>query len=334
MDRHLALCHNRPLILLDEECNNLQLPMNEVSWQTGVFRRNGDRWQRSMHIESRQHMRAQSLTQQPFEGGSFFDLFLPLMKITGDVISLDTLRSLGDQSCETGQAEILENLESYQLNLANLISSSALQNLDSEAMGQITDEEMFQHCPAETQLPIAYSSYLVQVIHILLIGKWGWPSLVEEKDFLASSIFESTKPHILEAAFWLQQILHQDPETRLMPYFFGTQLLQGSFPVLLIIERLQRDSGEEILMACEVMIRAIESCLVTQDEYVLRVFRRLLHGAVSQARGRPLGASEVRCRRKTISMLFLWVRRGSSQQPGDSVECYTQILSKQVDISA
>ena len=334
MDRHLALCYNRPLVLLDEECKNLQLPMNEISWQTGAFHRNDSHWQDPMHIESKQRKRGQTLTRQPFEGGSFFELFLPLMKITGDIVSLDTVLPLGNKSCEAAQAEILENLESYQLHLATFMSSSALENLDTEVMSQITDEEIFQHCPAEMQLPIAYSSYLIQVLHILLIGKWDWPTLVDEKDFLTSPTFESTKPHILEAAFWLQQILHLDPETRFMPYFFGTQLLQGSFPVLLIIERLQRDSGREILSACKVMIRTIESCLVTRDEYVLRVFRRLLHGAVSQARGRPLSASEVRCRRKAISMLFLWVRRGSSQQLGGPLEYPNQMSSKRGDISA
>jgi hypothetical protein len=32
MDRHLALCYNRPLALLDAECDDLLLPLEESPW--------------------------------------------------------------------------------------------------------------------------------------------------------------------------------------------------------------------------------------------------------------------------------------------------------------
>lgn len=37
VDRHLALCYNRPLHFLDTECHSLKLPMDEISWQQGRF---------------------------------------------------------------------------------------------------------------------------------------------------------------------------------------------------------------------------------------------------------------------------------------------------------
>ena len=37
MDRHLALCYNRPLALLDRECEGLLQPMDDTPWQSGRF---------------------------------------------------------------------------------------------------------------------------------------------------------------------------------------------------------------------------------------------------------------------------------------------------------
>jgi hypothetical protein len=37
VDRHLALCYNRPLFLLDIECDGLLQPMNDTLWQAGEF---------------------------------------------------------------------------------------------------------------------------------------------------------------------------------------------------------------------------------------------------------------------------------------------------------
>jgi hypothetical protein len=37
VDRHLALCYNRPLFLLDIECDGLLQPMDDTLWQAGEF---------------------------------------------------------------------------------------------------------------------------------------------------------------------------------------------------------------------------------------------------------------------------------------------------------
>ncbi|APA12881.1 hypothetical protein sscle_10g076510 [Sclerotinia sclerotiorum 1980 UF-70] len=37
VDRHLALCYNRPLFLLDIECDGLFQPMDDILWQAGEF---------------------------------------------------------------------------------------------------------------------------------------------------------------------------------------------------------------------------------------------------------------------------------------------------------
>jgi hypothetical protein len=150
------------------------------------------------------------------------------------------------------------------------------------------------------------------VLHILLVGKWDPVSLIEDKDFWTSSpAFASTISHALDAADSVAQILRFDPDISFMPYFFGIQLLQGSFLLLLIVERLQKEAGEGILNACDVMIRATESCVVTLNTEYQRNFRQVMRSAVAQARGRPVNHNEIRHRRKAVLALYRWTRKGT-----------------------
>ena len=144
------------------------------------------------------------------------------------------------------------------------------------------------------------------------MGKWDPVALLEDKDFWTSSpTFAATISHALEAANALEQILHYDPDVSFMPYFFGIQLLQGSFLLLLIVERLQKEAGEGILKACELVIRATESCVVTLNTEYQRNFRQVMRSAVAQARGRPVNHSEIRHRRKAVLALYRWTRNGT-----------------------
>jgi hypothetical protein len=105
--------------------------------------------------------------------------------------------------------------------------------------------------------------------------------------------------------------LHFDPDVSFMPYFFGIQLLQGSFILLLFVDRLQNDAGERILNACEVVIRATESCVVTLNTEYQRNFRQVMQSALAQAKGRPVNLGEIRHRRKAILALYRWTRNGT-----------------------
>src|SRR5690606_37804062 len=56
-----------------------------------------------------------------------------------------------------------------------------------------------------------------------------------------------------------------------MPYFFGIYLLQGSFLLLLIADKLQGEASEAVITACETIVRAHEVCVVTLNtEYQVR----------------------------------------------------------------
>ncbi|CAI7620464.1 hypothetical protein N7533_012833 [Penicillium manginii] len=319
MDRHLALCYNRPLALLDAESEDLLLPLDEGSWQAGNIHSNSPRTDGPQCIRSGDRNKRRVFPNFLCHDHSILGFFLPLMTITGELIDLNQarnhptlgLRLQGKEAWEVHVAEVLGQLEIYKASLTTFAATTAAP--DPEGDQQSGDGgSLSQAYSWHTQTVIAYSSYLVHVLHILLVGKWDPVSLIEDKDFWTSSpAFASTISHALEAADSVQQILRFDPDISFMPYFFGIQLLQGSFLLLLIVERLQKEAGEGILNACETMIRATESCVVTLNTEYQRSFRQVMRSAVAQARGRPVNPSEIRHRRKAVLALYRWTRKGT-----------------------
>ncbi|KAJ5104209.1 Arabinanolytic transcriptional activator araR [Penicillium argentinense] len=326
MDRHLALCYNRPLALLDAESEDLLLPLDEGSWQSGNIHSNSPRADGPQCIRSGDRNKRRVFPNFICHDHSILGFFLPLMTITGELIDLNQarnhptlgLRLQGKEAWEVHVAEVLRQLEVYKASLTTFAAATAADpegSLSGAYPGkpdQPVDAQLSQAYSWHTQTVIAYASYLVHVLHILLVGKWDPVSLIEDKDFWTSSpAFASTISHALEAADSVQQILRFDPDISFMPYFFGIQLLQGSFLLLLIVERLQKEAGEGILNACETMIRATESCVVTLNTEYQRSFRQVMRSAVAQARGRPVNPSEIRHRRKAVLALYRWTRKGT-----------------------
>ncbi|KAJ5540358.1 hypothetical protein N7513_008690 [Penicillium frequentans] len=326
MDRHLALCYNRPLALLDAESEDLLLPLDEGSWQAGNIHSNSPRSDGPQCPRSGDRNKRRVFPNFICHDHSILGFFLPLMTITGELIDLNQarnhptlgLRLQGKEAWEVHVAEVLRQLETYKASLTTFATATTV---DPEAplstafnpkLDEPVDSKLSEAYSWHTQTVIAYSSYLVHVLHILLVGKWDPVSLIEDKDFWTSSpAFASTISHALEAADSVQQILRFDPDISFMPYFFGIQLLQGSFLLLLIVERLQKEAGEGILNACETMIRATESCVVTLNTEYQRSFRQVMRSAVAQARGRPVNPSEIRHRRKAVLALYRWTRKGT-----------------------
>ncbi|KAJ6040996.1 hypothetical protein N7444_009901 [Penicillium canescens] len=316
MDRHLALCYNRPLALLDAESEDLLLPLDENAWQAGIIHTNSPRPDGPQCLRSGDQNKRRVFPNFVCHDHSILGFFLPLMTITGELIDLNQARNhptlgvrlQGKEAWDVHVAEVLRQLEIYKSSLTTFAAADPEASLSDQPV----DAQMSQAYSWHTQTVIAYSSYLVHVLHILLVGKWDPVSLIEDKDFWTSSpAFASTISHALEAADSVQQILRFDPDISFMPYFFGIQLLQGSFLLLLIVERLQKEAGEGILNACETMIRATESCVVTLNTEYQRSFRQVMRSAVAQARGRPVNPSEIRHRRKAVLALYRWTRKGT-----------------------
>ena len=276
MDRHLALCYNRPLTLLDKECESLLQPMNDDLWQVGDFsavgyRRAGPAFECTSH--------------------SMFGYFLPLMAILGEIVDLQHARNhprFGLHFRNSGEweiqaMEITRQLDVYAQSLkefeARYTSSLSLGNGDNDAtmdgaphlnhvspsgrssstVGSHTSENI-----VHTKMVVAYGTHIMHVLHILLAGKWDPINLLDDNDlWISSESFISAMGHAVSAAEAASDILEYDPDLSFMPFFFGIYLLQGSFLLLLTADKLQGDASPSVVRACETIVRAHEVCVVT-----------------------------------------------------------------------
>lgn len=289
VDRHLALCYNRPLALLDVECEGLYLPMDEITWQNGEFYGSHD--SHSMYSQNPVSPTANvgtplRRTAPSFEitGSGLFQFFLPLMTILGEVVELHHARNrpkfgAARQSAAEGTSgmndgfedlvqHITQQLEQYSRSLQDFESANtnvgASENERGEGEserkmgGQLTEAEI------QAKIVVSYGTHVMHVLHILLSGKWDPISMLDDDDlWISSNSFISSTAHAVSAAEAISNILKYDPDLSFMPYFFGIYLLQGSFLLLLIADKLQGEASEAVVTACETIVRAHEVCVVT-----------------------------------------------------------------------
>lgn len=281
MDRHLALCYNRPLTLLDKECEGLLQPMNDDLWQAGDFsayRRAGPAFECTSH--------------------STFGYFLPLMSILGEIVDLQHARNhprfglhfRNSGEWESQAMEITRQLDVYAQSLkefeARYTSSLALGTDNDTAMegahinhvspsGRSNSSTVGSHVSesiVHTRMVVAYGTHIMHVLHILLAGKWDPINLLDDNDlWISSDSFITAMGHAVSAAEAASDILEYDPDLSFMPFFFGIYLLQGSFLLLLTADKLQGDASPSVVRACETIVRAHEACVVTLNtEYQVR----------------------------------------------------------------
>lgn len=290
VDRHLALCYNRPLFLLDIECEGLLQPMDDTEWQNGNFSSqttdpalsepsgsDGGRV-RGPHFECTGH--------------SIFGYFLPLMTILGEIVDLHHARNhprfgIGFRSArewDDQQAEIVRHLESYEQSLkkfeqrhfnassedkneqsATLEMPSELDQIGSPSGRSVhTSSSRMTESDIQTRIVMSYGTHVMHVLHILLTGKWDPINLLDDNDlWISSQGFITATGHAVSAAEAISNILEYDPGLEFMPFFFGIYLLQGSFLLLLIADKLQLEASASVVRACETIIRAHEACVVT-----------------------------------------------------------------------
>lgn len=254
-DRHLALCYNRHLALTDAECSELLLPLDEAAWQSGSFLTSVDPFAYRSGFPS---VRCTGYTA--------FGFLLPLMTIMGEIIDHNHGKYhpfLGEQYRMAPHADALEHQIMQQL----VAYKESLDGLQSMRQSQPQDVGMQseQH-DLHIRSVARYADFIIHVCYILLAGKCDPVSMFDDKDFwMLSPAFVSTKDHAIEAAVALSQILDVDPDLSFIPYFMGILLLQGSFVLLLVIDRLQGQTEPQIINACETVIRATEACVATLD---------------------------------------------------------------------
>jgi hypothetical protein len=104
----------------------------------------------------------------------------------------------------------------------------------------------------------------MHVLHILLVGKWDPLNLIDDEDlWISTDGFIQATTHAVSAAEAVNSILEYDPGLEFMPFFYGIYLLQGSFLLLLIADKLQLEASPSVVKACETIVRAHEACVVT-----------------------------------------------------------------------
>lgn len=277
MDRHLALCYNRPLFLLDIECDGLLQPINDKLWQVGeVFSPGPNNRRRGPQLECTGH--------------SIFGYFLPLMTILGEIVDLNHAKNhprfgvgfRGGAEWDNQAKEIIEQLKGYERSLhefekrhnASLhaendrqIEGDQTPNNDANtpsARSATSATSRMAESMIQTKIVIAYGTQIMHVLHILLTGKWDPISLLDDNDlWISSQSFVTATGHAVKAAEAIQEILEYDPDLSFMPFFFGIYLLQGSFLLLLIADKLQGEASPAVIKACETIVRAHEACVVT-----------------------------------------------------------------------
>ncbi|EHL01592.1 putative xylanolytic transcriptional activator xlnR [Glarea lozoyensis 74030] len=301
VDRHLALCYNRPLFLLDIECDGLLQPMDDTLWQAGEFY-TGDS---SIHITSPNGSARIRRRGPNYEvsGNSIFGYFLPLMTILGEIVDLYHAKNhprfgvgfRSSQEWDDYASEIARQLDAYGQSLKdfelrhlgpqseehmaeakmdgvsstnqehNDIGTPSVHSVHTASSAHISETEI------QTRIMLAYGTHVMHVLHILLTGKW-------------------------DPIKAINNILEYDPGLEFMPFFFGVYLLQGSFLLLLIADKLQVEASPSVVKACE----------------TIRNFRKVMRSALAQVRGRiPEDFGEQQLRRREVLALYRWTGDGT-----------------------
>ncbi|KIM95425.1 hypothetical protein OIDMADRAFT_45276 [Oidiodendron maius Zn] len=308
LDRHLALSYNAPLAILDSDVS-VYLPLPETTWNDPDLP--------NLPIPNGRVYGPRTT----ISGTGFFEFFLPLMTILGDIVLLHhrrlhpRLSALSD-AAETAAVESL--LRECEQSLAELRNNAASGDAHS---GKKTTPH------TSSQLVAAYSTHILHVLSVLLYGKWdpitmltatpasfiNSPSMGEDSDdWITPDRFMKCTSHAVAASQAVDAIITLDPELVFMPYLFGIYLLQGSFILLLFADRMPQLGGPnpEVEMACETIIRAHEICVVTLTTEFQRSFRRVLRSTLYSVRNAaPCDPEEAQARRNALAM-YRWTRGG------------------------
>ncbi|KXJ95360.1 fungal-specific transcription factor domain-domain-containing protein [Microdochium bolleyi] len=330
VDRHLALCYNRPLFLLDIECESLRQPMDDTEWQNGSFE------EPPIDDLLKSHQERPCGPPMKCTGHSIFGYFLPLMTILGEIVDLHHVRNhprfgIGFRTApqwDDQQLEIVRHLEEYaqslkDFELFNLQSHS--EEMNNDATGDLgdthspsgrsvhTNTSRMTESDVQTRIVTSYGTHVMHVLHILLTGKWDPINLFDDNDlWISSQEFIDATSHAVSAAEAIGNILEYDPGLEFMPFFYGIYLLQGSFLLLLIADKLQGEASPNVVRACESIVRAHEASVVTLNTEYQRNFSRVMRSALAQVKGRvseDLG--EQHQRRRELLGLYRWTGNGT-----------------------
>ncbi|KAK9489700.1 fungal-specific transcription factor domain-containing protein [Lipomyces doorenjongii] len=282
VDRHLGLCYNRPLSVMDHESSGLYRPCRDELWHSDLELLRPDM------DPSRERGLCYRVT-----GSDVWGYFLPLMTLLGGINDLHQLEmnntlAITRDITEPIRANLRGKLDAF-LKSVDGYDSVVLPPVDRD------DDDLSRHrskSPQDSLLPALtqqqrltprtcwkeYCRCLVHVFHILLFGYWDPidmlsipPTMVLDPEFV------NVIQHSLDFAKCIKHILEVDQDLRIIPFFFGIHMLQGSFTLLYIVDVL---GDKEVRIACETIVRAHEVCIVTLNTGYQRNFRQIMRGAL------------------------------------------------------
>lgn len=256
VDRHLGLCYNRPLAMMDSECGSLYRPMDDSIWLSDEI---------DLTPAEQDPTRIQGFCNY-VTGQGLFGYFLPLMTILGSLLELHHLQqnpvmSFTDFTLPMKTA-IMVQLDQFTSSLNNWTPMPC--------------NEVYENAWRD------YAFQISHVIYILVLIPWDPLELLNSPNsVLTSSPFTDATAHAITAAQHMRRILTIDSDLMLMPFFLGIYLLQNSFVLLAVIDRVEHEASREVVNACETVVHAHEVCVVTLDTEYQRNFRRVMRGTIN-----------------------------------------------------
>ncbi|KAI2790118.1 hypothetical protein POX_d05623 [Penicillium oxalicum] len=314
LDRHLALSFNMR-ISIAEGTFCVRTPLPEKLWQT-------------LDTADLNSIPTNELgPPSQISGTGFFEYFLPLARVLGHIIDLHHFKAhptighfIPHEAIHRIETMIAQR-EQEVADLENQTDTSLPNDVAARPFPRSSDGgvapgvETFGSPSAsmtkdsKVQLVKIYSTYLLHVFYILLHGKWDPISMIEDRDdWITSESFVTCASHALSASAVVSQILTIDPEMTFMPYLFGIYLLQGSFILLLFVDRMpELGPNRSVEEVCETIIRAHEVSVVTLDTTFQKNFRKVFRSMLYDAQqAGPHSWDEHKARRRELLSLYRW----------------------------
>ncbi|KAK9386661.1 hypothetical protein V1515DRAFT_627784 [Lipomyces mesembrius] len=212
-------------------------------------------------------------------GSDMWGYFLPLMTLLGGIDDLHQLEmnntlAITRDVTDLIRANLTGKLDEF-LKSVDGYDSVLLPPVD----GDDDDDELSRY-------PTSHAAVLLEGVlpvfgprvsytFVWVLGSYRYvlipPTMVLDPEFV------NVIQHSLDFAKCIKHILEVDQDLRIIPFFFGIHMLQGSFRLLYIVDVL---GDKEIRVACETIVRAHEVCIVTLNTEYQRNFRQIMRGAL------------------------------------------------------
>ncbi|CAH0056063.1 unnamed protein product [Clonostachys solani] len=321
VDRHLALCYNKPLSIRDSECPNLLHPMPESVWRsTGASFINA-------HHENGSLAAPCKGPWLVCTGTDYFGFFTPLMTILGEIMDFFHTKNhprLGASGCNGSSPsfidwarwkdEICKHISAYGDSLTKVSEQSSFATSSLTTFGD--GFRIGGSTQAETA--VAYARLLLRILSILVDGGLDPLYVLDPQRGRPSAPENSATANPMEAIADLtrctERLLDLDPGMSFMPFYSGIYLLHGGFLLLVATDRRSTtndDSLNDIVNATTAMIRIHEASIVMLRTEYQRELVFALRSAMFKIRGRATGDAHSSSTRWEALTRYRWTSEGS-----------------------